>query len=196
MMTLAAAGLLFSCNGSGTKEAIVANYQIVPLPQEVTTTEGTPFGLSSSTKIVYPEGNEKMQQNAEFLTEFLQNATGVKTATTTTATDENAIILELGLENENPEAYRLTVDDKTIHITGSSEAGVFYGIQTLRKATPIGKKIKVSYPQATINDQPRFGYRGMHLDVARHFQSAEFVKKFIDMLALHNINTFHWQGIG
>ncbi|MDD3310125.1 MAG: glycoside hydrolase family 20 protein [Dysgonamonadaceae bacterium] len=192
MMTLAAAGLLFSCNGSGTKEAIVANYQIVPLPQEVTTTEGTPFGLSSSTKIVYPEGNEKMQQNAEFLTEFLQNATGVKTATTTTATDENAIILELGLENENPEAYRLTVDDKTIHITGSSEAGVFYGIQTLRKATPIGKKIKVSYPQATINDQPRFGYRGMHLDVARHFQSAEFVKKFIDMLALHNINTFHW----
>ncbi|MFY9515878.1 MAG: family 20 glycosylhydrolase, partial [Dysgonamonadaceae bacterium] len=88
--------------------------------------------------------------------------------------------------------YRIEVAENTITITGSSEAGVFYGIQTLRKATPVGKNISVTYPQVIINDQPRFGYRGMMLDVARHFQPVDFVKKFIDMLTLHNINRFHW----
>ncbi|MCW1735185.1 glycoside hydrolase family 20 protein [Anaerorudis cellulosivorans] len=190
IISLATAGLLFSC--SGKKEMREANYQVVPLPAEITTENGTPFTLSKATKIVFPQENEKMQRNAQFLAAYLEISTGIKPEITTTAPQKNAVILALDAVNENPEAYRIEVNENTITITGSSEAGVFYGIQTLRKATPVGENISVMYPQVIINDQPRFGYRGMMLDVARHFEPADFVKKYIDMLALHNINRFHW----
>jgi len=76
-------------------------------------------------------------------------------------------------------------------ITGKTEAGVFYGIQTLCKSIPDTRGI-VQLAPVQITDAPRFKYRGMHLDVARHFFSVDFVKKYIDMLALHHVNTFHW----
>jgi hexosaminidase len=132
-----------------------------------------------------------MKKNAEFLSEYLQTSVGIKPEVTSN-TAKSAIILSLGLENKNPEAFQITVNDKAITIKGASEAGVFYGIQTLRKATPIGENITVLYPAVTINDQPRFAYRGMMLDVARHFMPVDFVKTYIDILALHNINRFHW----
>lgn len=183
--------LAISCSngGSSTPEA---NYEVVPLPGEIVMQQGTVFTLSGNTDIVYPEGNEKMQRNATFLAEYLELSTGIKPAVTTDALDHNAIILSVGLENKNPEAYRITIDEHTIRIDGTSEAAVFYGIQTLRKATPVEKTRSVSYAPATINDVPRFTYRGMMLDVARHFEPVEFVKKYIDLLALHNINRFHW----
>ncbi len=190
IISLATTGLLFSC--SGKKEMREANYQVVPLPAEIITENGMPFTLSKATKIVFPQENEKMQRNAQFLAAYLEIATGIKPEITTTAPQKNAVILALDAANGNPEAYRIEVNENTITITGSSEAGVFYGIQTLRKATPVGENISVMYPQVIINDQPRFGYRGMMLDVARHFEPADFVKKYIDMLALHNINRFHW----
>ena len=99
--------------------------------------------------------------------------------------------MALVLESDNKEAYRLEVSENKVTITGASEAGVFYGIQTLRKAVPLGNA-KATLAPVTINDAPRFGYRGMMLDVARHYEPVAFVKKFIDLLAMHNINTFHW----
>ena len=191
MTLLATVGLLFSCAG-GKKETKQANYHVIPLPNEITTSEGAPFTLSGSTKIVIPDGNEKMKRNADFLADYLQQSVGIKPSVTTENTDKNAIVLSLGLQEQaNKEAYKLEVTQDAIHITGASEAAVFYGIQTLRKATPVGN-VAVEYTPVTINDEPRFGYRGMMLDVARHFQSADFVKKYIDLLALHNINTFHF----
>lgn len=191
MMFLAGISLFLSCEG-GNKETKEADYQVVPLPNEIITTEGTPFTLSKTTKIVFPDGNKKMQRNAEFLAEFLKISTGTKPSFISEPFDHNAIILALDLDNENPEAYQIIVDRNTIRITGASEAAVFYGIQTLRKATPVGENISVAYHPVTINDAPRFAYRGTMLDVARHFQPVEFVKKYIDLLALHNINRFHW----
>ena len=94
-------------------------------------------------------------------------------------------------EVENPEGYNLTVNSNGVTITGS-EAGVFYGIQTLRKALPVEACSKVVLPAVSINDYPRFSYRGTHLDVSRHFFNKEEIKRLIDMLALHNINRFHW----
>lgn len=191
MTILATVGLLFSCAG-GKKETKQANYQVIPLPNEITTSEGAPFTLTTSTKIVFPDGNEKMKRNAEFLAEFLQQSTGVKPTVTTEMSDKNVIVLALGLKNDNADAYQLEVNEKTITITGASETGVFYGIQTLRKSTPVGKNVSATYAPVVIKDAPRMAYRGMMLDVARHFQSADFVKKYIDLLALHNINIFHW----
>jgi len=188
LMTFAT-GFFFSCLAQQTSEQ--ANYEVIPLPSEITVTTEKPFVLSSSTKIVFPKGNEKMQKNAEFLSDYLQTSVGIKPEVTNN-TAKSAIILSLGLENKNPEAYQITVNDKAITIKGASEAGVFFGIQTLRKATPIGENITVLYPAVTINDQPRFAYRGMMLDVARHFMPVDFVKTYIDILALHNINRFHW----
>ncbi len=188
-LTIFATGFFFSCLAQ--KESKQANYEVIPLPSKITVTTEKPFVLSSSTKIVFPNGNDKMKKNAEFLSEYLQTSVGIKPEVTSN-TAKSAIILSLGLENKNPEAYQITVNDKAITIKGASEAGVFYGIQTLRKATPIGENITVLYPAVTINDQPRFAYRGMMLDVARHFMPVDFVKTYIDILALHNINRFHW----
>lgn len=188
---IAVIALLLSCSPKEKKSIESANYQVIPLPSEIVTSEGNPFVLSSSVKIVFPEGNEKMQRNADFLAEFLNISTGIKPDITSTAPDKNAIILGIGLQNPNKEAYEIAVGENSITITGASEAAVFYGIQTLRKSVLAGTKHVVFQP-VTIKDEPRFSYRGMMLDVARHFQSVDFVKKYIDILALHNINRFHW----
>lgn len=183
--------LLASCS-TGNSKLAEANYDVVPLPDRIENIEGAPFTLSASTKIVYPEGNEKMQRNAEFLAKFLRQSSGIHTEVTAVAPEQDAIILTSGLQNDNREAYRISISGQEIRIEGASEAGVFYGIQTLRKSIPVGDYGNVSFSLATIDDAPRFGYRGSMLDVARHFQPVEFVKKYIDLLALHNINRFHW----
>jgi len=90
------------------------------------------------------------------------------------------------------EGYRLTVSRKGIEIVGGSEAGVFYGMQTLRKSLPVGTQPAIELPAVIITDEPRFAYRGMHLDCARHFFTVNEVKKYLDMMALHNMNRFHW----
>ena len=106
---------------------------------------------------------------------------------------KNAIVLGLDPGIANKEGYVLTTTPEGISINGQTENGVFYGIQTLRKSIPAGAKgATVLIPAGEIKDEPRFSYRGMHLDVGRHFFPKEFIKKYIDLLALHNMNTFHW----
>ena len=169
-----------------------ANYQVIPLPQEINMTEGKGFVLDKNVKIVFPEDNAQMQRNAEFLADYIKEATGLTLTTTTDETATPAIRLALGVDNENKEAYLMTIDANQVGITGASEAGVFYGIQTLRKSLPKGEANAVELPAANIYDYPRFSYRGAHFDVSRHFFPVDSVKRFIDMLALHNINHFHW----
>ncbi len=106
---------------------------------------------------------------------------------------EHAITLVLDSTINNEEGYRLSVTEKSIRIEGRTEQGIFYGIQTLRKSLPaVAESKSILLPAAVVNDEPRFTYRAMHLDVCRHFFPVEFVKKYIDLLALHNMNTFHW----
>ena len=185
---LALAGLMSSC-GSVQEEA---NYQIIPLPQEIVTTQVNPFILKSGVKILYPEGNEKMQRNAQFLADYLKTATGKDFSIEAGTEGKNAIVLALGSEVENPESYQLKVTDQGVTITAPTEAGVFYGIQTLRKSLPIALGADVALPAVEIKDAPRFGYRGAHFDVSRHFFTIDEVKTYIDMLALHNMNRLHW----
>ncbi|MDE5694183.1 MAG: glycoside hydrolase family 20 zincin-like fold domain-containing protein, partial [Duncaniella sp.] len=133
---LAMAGILVSC----AKETTNANYNTIPLPQEITASPGGgEFTLDSSTKIIYPDGNEMMRRNAGYLAGYLKTATGTDYATAPGADDKAAgnIQLRLGLKAEKPEAYNITVSPEGFVITGASEAGVFYGLQTLRKSIPI-----------------------------------------------------------
>ncbi len=191
LIILSITAFFVSCDGSKSGGVLQSNYQVIPLPMDIVETKGEPFKLTSATKIIFPEGNEALKQNAEFLANYLQELTQRKPSLTTSTSEKNAIILKTDLKNSNPEAYEIIVSSNTIIINGSTDAGVFYGIQTLRKSTPVGTS-NVLYTSVTIKDEPRFKHRGVMLDVARHYQSAEYVKKFIDMLALHNINVFHW----
>ena len=173
-----------------------ANYQVIPLPQEVSLTQGNPFKLNENVLIAYPENNALLQRNAEFLSEYIQQATNYAPKTKAIAAGEqvkNAIVLGLDPSIANKEGYVLTTTPEGINLNGQTENGVFYGIQTLRKSIPAeAKEATILIPAGEIKDEPRFSYRGMHLDVGRHFFPKEFMKKYIDLLALHNMNTFHW----
>ena len=103
-------------------------------------------------------------------------------ATTATTDKINADIA-------NPEGWRITVDKKGITVEGSTEAGIFYAHQALRQVMASKPD---TLPFAVIESSPRFAYRGMHLDICRHFFPKEVVKRYIDMLAMHGMNTFHW----
>jgi len=173
-----------------------ANYQVIPLPQEVSLTQENPFKLNENVLIAYPENNALLQRNAEFLSEYIQQATNYAPKTKAIAAGEqvkNAIVLGLDPSIANKEGYVLTTTPEGININGQTENGVFYGIQTIRKSIPAeAKEATILIPAGEIKDEPRFSYRGMHLDVGRHFFPKEFMKKYIDLLALHNMNTFHW----
>lgn len=188
-LVLAFCAGMIACSGG---KAVKGDYGVVPLPQEVTLTNGAPFVLSPSTKISYPEGNDKMKRNARFLASYIQEITGYELATAT-GQPGKGISLVIDQSIQNPEGYQLSVSDNGIRIAGSTDAGVFYGIQTLRKSIPAtAQGMNVELPAATINDYPRFAYRGMMLDVSRHFFPVDSVKTYLDILALHNQNTFHW----
>jgi len=168
------------------------DYRIVPLPNDIKLYSNQQFLLDENVSIRYPFRNLKMRSNALFLATYMKEITGLNIPVETKKTNGKVIELSLDLESSNPESYRLTVLSTRIRIQGSSEAGVFYGIQTLRKSISAVSGEKAMLPGVIINDAPRFSYRGMHLDVARHFFDSDEIKRYIDILVLHNINTFHW----
>lgn len=187
---LSVCGLLIGCQ---QKQNVDASYQIVPLPYSVANIEGPDFVLDKKTTIVYSEDNDTLKQTAALLSDYIASSTGLKLNIASNANGCNIIILKTGYENDNLEAYKLSVTQDQITIEGASQSGLFYGVQTLRKSIPAGDKIKsVSFSPVEITDYPRFAYRGMHLDVSRHMFPVESIKKYIDILALHNINRFHW----
>jgi len=174
------------------KRTLNSDYEIIPKPLDVNSKGDASFLLKDGVAVIYPENNRKMQDNAEFLVDYVERQTGVKLTSHAGMPVDGAICLTLDLSDDNAEAYKLIVNDKRVCISGASEAGVFYGIQTLRKSLPVAQDINVNLSAVEIYDKPRFAYRGAMLDVARHFYTVDEVKTFIDMLALHNINRFHW----
>ncbi|MDB5224332.1 MAG: family 20 glycosylhydrolase [Chitinophagaceae bacterium] len=101
------------------------------------------------------------------------------------------IFIEYEKKYSTAEGYKIEITKKGIKITGT-ENGVFYAFQTLQQLFPLAKRKEIKIPYCTITDYPRFPYRGMHLDVGRHFFPPSFIKKYIDYLAYHKLNTFHW----
>jgi hexosaminidase len=161
------------------------NYEVVPLPQSIVMQKGEPFVLNSQVQILAAEG---LQREAQFLQQYIKEVSDIDLAIADKRQKKTTyIVLSVSPKVTNPEGYVLTVSEKGITIEGGSSAGVFYGIQTLRKSIA-SRQI----PAAVVTDAPRFVWRGMHLDCSRHFFSVDFVKKFIDLLALHNMNRFHW----
>lgn len=186
---LAAMAFLLPSTAAGQ----TADFNIIPRPQQVKVSNDAPFTLSAKTVISLGTNSQDMKRNANMLASYIEQATGIRPAVGKSK-NGTAIVLTIDKTIANAEGYKLDADAKQIRIAGASAAGVFYGIQTLRKSLPLvnGKASKVSIPAVHIADAPRFAYRGTHLDVSRHFVTADSVRQFIDMLALHNINRFHW----
>jgi len=171
---------------------------IVPRPAEITQ-PATPgyFVISPATTIVL-EGSG-LSNCAQFLNDYLKRFYGftLKTGKSATA-GKNA--LGLNFERLNyPIAggYVLNISKNGIYIAGDNETGDFYGIQSLIQllplpGQPLAKGNNLSVPLVTIRDHPRFDYRGLHLDVGRHFFPVDVIKKYIDYIALHKMNYFHW----
>ena len=187
-------GLLALTFASCQKQVEMLDYQVVPLPKEINFQEAKPFVLNKRTVITYPRAHKELQNEAEFLADYIEDILGFRpTVKCTYNYMVNAINLKIEDGNyENNEAYQLIVNDKNIEIISSNTSGIFYGIQTLRKSLPVGtNEDKIVFPAVIINDWPRFAYRGMHLDVSRHFFPLDSVKVYIDAMALHNLNKFH-----
>lgn len=142
---------------------------------------GTPISISSAS----------LQPSVEFLQSYLRQYAGF--ALNPAKQSNTGIILKLESGRTEPAgAYRLSIQENKILLSASSPEGIFYGIQSLIQLLPGGAATSLQVPQLEVYDYPRFGYRGMHLDVARHFFPIAFVKQYIDYLALYKFNTFHW----
>lgn len=165
---------------------------VVPHPLSMKSSPES-FTLNDKTIIVSTGPTGRMLQS------FLSPSTGFPFDVRARG-DRNAIHLKKSKDQKlGPEGYRLNVDRDRVTIEATTEAGLFYGVQTLRQLLPsdIFRRAKVSGREWTvagvkIEDAPRFKWRGSMLDVSRHFMPKEFVMKYIDLLAMHKLNTFHW----
>ena len=182
-------------------QVTMKSISIIPKPASIELSYGS-FILNDSTKIIIASDQRQLNTIAEMLSTQLRTATGFHfDIGTSKKNSENTIILSLdkNLKRLGNEGYQLIVTEKSVIVKSSSPAGIFYGIQSLYQLLPqeVEKNKRVasvnwSISCVTIEDKPRFTWRGMHLDVGRHFAPVEFVKKYIDLLASYKMNTFHW----
>ena len=191
-LTLVAATLLMtSCNESRIKKT-----SLVPLPVEMKLRTGH-FRLRPDARITW-SGGVGAAITSEQLAAMLQPATGYDLSAGGGTDGDIQMIIDTNTAWKKEE-YRLEVKKKSVTLTAGTAEGLFRGTQTLMQLLPPqiysddpAENVKWRIPCVRITDYPRFGWRGMHLDVCRHFFDKEFVKKYIDILAMHKLNVFHW----
>jgi hexosaminidase len=164
---------------------------IIPVPVQNKELKGF-FNLDKKAFINLPVNNQENLRLARYLSDQLHFLTGLSFEITTSAKDDKGSInLVTGYSSVNKEAYSLNVSKKNVTINGASAQGLFYGIQSfLQLVPPINGDAKIACTK--IEDAPLYAWRGLHLDVCRHFYSIEFVKKMIDQMAYLKLNMFHW----
>jgi len=170
-----------------------SSYPIIPKPRALTPEKGS-FTLGPSTRIVVADTTDpELSRIANFWAAPVRTATGWALPVRSGECRKHEICLGVGRVGA-AEGYHLGVDGKRVVVTGDDHAGLFYGMETLNQLLPprwTGSG-PVHVPSVQIDDAPRFPYRGMHLDVVRHFFGPEFVKRYIDLLARYKIRYFHW----
>ena len=178
---------LFNCKEE-TFQVIVP--QIIPKPMSQELIQGQ-FELDSDVGLLY---TEDFQVSAGFLKSFIESDSSILLKSKKSIRN----ISFIKDSNVEQEGYYMQVTPYDILIRASTDNGAFYAVQTLRQLLPVGfengtfQGSKVAIQCLTIQDSPRFSYRGMHLDVCRHMFSVDFIKKYIDALAMLKMNTFHW----
>ena len=194
-LLLASALLISSCALGPRQEP--SPLPIIPRPASVVRSAGA-FILDSSTTVVAEAGDTAFLHVARMAADLLRDGTGLPLEVVTQSTGGRSIVFRKSDAIREGEGYRLASGPTGVVIEARTAAGAFYGLQSLRQLLPPDRQIDAqsrrvwSIPAATILDAPRYAYRGMHLDVARHFFPVSFVKRYIDLLAMHKMNRFHW----
>lgn len=171
--------------------SITAQHNIIPTPVKYQATENN-FIINKQTSINIQKKSPELMVYAEQLQDFLKQRSIIVTITQKNKIQQNAINLHIIKKNERTigkEGYLLDVNKSTITISANDSAGIFNGIQTLEQLVPINSS---TITGCTITDYPRFKWRGLMLDVSRHFFSVEDVKKYIDLMSQYKFNVFHW----
>ncbi len=177
---------------------------VIPAPAEIRIQDGF-FALSPESRILVDEGSEELWSSASFLCDRISDATGLTVSPTMVSADElpdgSVTFTCKGCETvSGGEGYVLDVGSERVTVMSTHAAGAFYAVQTLRQLFPTGLEtggtpvleLPWTAPAVRINDAPSFNWRGMLLDCCRHFMSKSFVKRYIDLLAYHKMNRFHW----
>ncbi len=180
-----------SCNTNKKIKIETVNkhdFHIIPKPKELLELKGY-FQLNKYTHFIYPKFNENIR---EFM-DLIQNNLPFKlTGTVSSSRDsKNSIGFYLDDSIKNDEAYKLEITPAFIRLKAKTNTGLFYAVQSLIQIL-IYDTNDNRIPALIINDEPRFKYRGLHLDVCRHFFPPEFVKKYIDLMSRYKFNRFHW----
>jgi hexosaminidase len=194
VVSLAAAGVPASASAATTERSVT---DVVPAPVSAKADPKAGFRLTPSTVISADRG---AGQVADYLRGLLRPATGYPLPVVPQAAGKPAISLKLGHDTRiGTEGYELKVSRDGVALQANTADGLFEGVQSLRQLLPVEifrdapvAGVRWTVPAVTIEDRPRFPWRGAHLDVSRHFMPKEFVKKYIDLLALHKMSSFHW----
>ncbi len=166
---------------------------IIPQPAEIHKKEGN-FRLTSDTKILFNASSQQEKDFVELTQAMLDESCGLKVEHLNNAKEiKGNILVQLNSPFDSKignEGYKLTIQNDRVLLNANTSAGLFYGMQTIwQLLTPEKENI---LPCMEITDYPRFGWRGLHLDVSRHFMPTTFIYKYIDYIALHKMNVFHW----
>ncbi|MEM6286705.1 MAG: beta-N-acetylhexosaminidase [Bacteroidota bacterium] len=176
---------------------------VVPQPASVERLDGA-FVLDATTTVAVTTDDPEVRRIAETWAARVRLASALALPLAEVDVEpENQVVFHLDPEAAiEDEGYALTVTREGVLVKAASEAGLFYGAQTLRQllppaverggALPAETEVAWAIPAVRIEDAPRFGWRGLHLDVGRHFQPVAFVKRYLDLMALHKLNRFHW----
>jgi hexosaminidase len=170
--------------------SLAQEVKIIPQPREVIPNTGS-FVISPKTNLVVADKAD--QATAAFFNKYLLEYYGFELAIVSNASKNSIVLKSLqSIDGLKAEGYSLKSDYDGVLIEGNSSQGTFYGMQTLIQLLPTAKSNSLKIASVKVKDEPRFAYRGSMLDVSRHFFPVSFVKKYIDYLALHKMNYFHW----
>ncbi|MCB0643439.1 MAG: family 20 glycosylhydrolase, partial [Phaeodactylibacter sp.] len=178
--------LVIACS---PQPSVKNQYAVIPLPQSLSAQDGQ-FVLTQDLVITAAE-NPAVQKVLDGFAAYLQQETGLSISTSAEKGGA-AVLFEIQETVEHPEGYALTITPEQVRVSAQTPQGLFYATQTLKQLLQKDPNLGWYLPAVQISDAPRFSYRGMHLDVVRHFHPVETVKAMLDQLAYHKLNTFHW----
>ena len=167
---------------------------LIPEPNSVIFKNGS-FTFGQGTNLAYKQSDAECTNVANYFNEQVKTLIGYSLPLVNTdKSGKNSILLQINYKSEIKESYTIKIDKNNVVINGASAQGLFYGVQTLLQLLypEVQETIGIKLPCLEIMDKPSFSWRGMHLDVCRHFFSVDFIKKMIDMMAFHKMNVFHW----
>lgn len=173
-----------------TMNIFAQDFAVIPKPSEISMRNGS-FVLDKTCVIEFDVSSEEVSRIAGFFSGYIENMYDINFEN---GSGEKSIQFKIiGSSGLDKEGYLLKVNENSIVVIATEPAGLFYGLQTLKQMLPLNAQNgKLEIPTCDMKDEPRFAWRGNMLDVGRHFFPVSFIKKYIDILAMYKINTFHW----